>query len=268
MLADPYALFNQARAAVTRQALPPYIAFTEQNLGSSKFTTNREQVRVLVRTSDGHACVKSLINRDGTIATQGPRVVEDGDYVALTDIYRVGDFPLADFGMRYGVPARPGIFDAPGTPEPGPSEPFIKVIGEVSSRNRFYEITNRGEETIDGRDVIHLSLRPVRDPGHHVLRELWLDSKSLLPQRYVAERFVGDTIPFRYLVTVQTQVVSGHLVNVASDGHYNVNRALIIHITGEGKWTISNVKFPASEPSWLFDARTFTAHAGDPLPDF
>jgi hypothetical protein len=74
-------------------------------------------------------------------------------------------------------------------------------------------------------------------------------------------------IAFRYLITVDTALIDGRLVNVAASGHFDVHRALIINYSGEGRWSISDVRFPTNPPPWLFDADRYREHLGDPVPD-
>ena len=170
-----------------------------------------------------------------------------------SSIYRVGDFPLADFGLRIGPQTRPGIFEDTSSPEPEPSD-APRPIASVHVVDIPYKLTDLGNTTIAGHAVYHLGMTPVRDPGHHVLRQMWIDAATALPVRYVAERFVdAGLFRFRYLVTVNTSVIDGHLVNLDADGRFDVHRAFLIHYTGEGRWSISNVSFPSSEPPSLFE---------------
>jgi hypothetical protein len=62
--------------------------------------------------------------------------------------------------------------------------------------------------------------------------------------------------------------VGGHLVNTDADGHFNVNRALILHYSGEGRWAVSDVSFPTAPPGWLFDPNLYAQHKGQPIPPF
>ena len=128
-------------------------------------------------------------------------------------------------------------------------------------------MTDYGDATLAGRTVYHLGLQPLRDPGHHVLRELWVDPQTSLPLRYVAERFVAMAgLPFRYLVTVDTATIDGHLVNIEADGRFDVHRAIVIHYSGEGHWKIADVAFPALVPDWAFDPKRYGTHGGENVP--
>ncbi len=49
-------------------------------------------------------------------------------------------------------------------------------------------------------------------------------------------------------------------------GHFDVPRARVIHYSGDGRWTISDVTFPTNPPAWLFDPDRYRDHGNDPLP--
>jgi hypothetical protein len=262
---DATSIYERARSAVGALALPPYVAFTEQDLSTGRDGLLQERVRIVVRTSDGHAVVRRLRDYNGDPVSEPPRVVTTALY-PVTIIYRVGDFPLADFGMRRTT-TRPGIFEASGTPEPAATGEELRTLTKVTVSDLAYRLTDLGDETLGARSVYHLGLEPLRDPGHHVLRELWIDRETSLPVRYVAERFVGMAgLPFRYLVTVDAAMYDGHLVNVEADGRFDVHRALVIHYAGEGHWKIADVDFPQSVPDWAFDPKQFAEHTGEDVP--
>jgi hypothetical protein len=249
---DAKAIYLKTVAAVNALALPQYVEFTSQNDSDVQNTPVQDQLRIVMRVSDGFAFVETLRNREGQPATlASAQVVTDGRFPS--SIYRLGDFPLADFGLRLGPQTRPGIFEDTGTPEPEPSG-APRSIASVKVIDIPYALVDLGDESVNGHLSYHLGMTPLRDPGHHVLRQMWVDKTTFLPLRYVAERFVDATaFKFRYLVTVNTALVAGHLVNVDADGHFDVHRALFFRYAGEGRWTIAGVSFPRSEPDWMFN---------------
>ena len=262
-------LYVKMRAAVNLLPVPAYVAFTMQDASTRKNTVLQERLRIVVRASDGHAWVRMLKNATGDVVHIPPQVVTTPIYPGVF-IERPGDFPLADFGLRPRRSGRPELFEASGTPEPEPSAGTAgpQSIGSVRTYNLSYEISDLGDTTIGDVPVHHLGLTPRRDPGHNVLREVWVDQSTFIPKRYVAERFVENgPIAFRYLITVDTALIDGRLVNVAAAGHFDVHRALIINYSGEGRWSISDVTFPADPPPWLFDPDRYSDHRGDPTPD-
>ncbi len=261
--------YVKMRAAVNALPAPAYVAFTMQDASSRKNTLIQERIRIVVRCADGHAWVRMLKNANGDVVHIPPQVVTTPLYPGVL-IERVGDFPLADFGIRPRRSARPEMFEAAGTPEPEPTEASAgpQVIGSTRAYNLSYRIADLGDATIGDVPVYHLGLTPIRDPGHNVLRQVWIDKSTLLPKRYVAERFVdAGPLTFRYLITVDTALIGGHLVNVDAAGHFDVHRAFIINYSGDGRWSISDVTFPADPPPWLFDPELYRDHRNDPVPD-
>jgi len=249
---DAKAIYLKTVAAVNALPLAPYVEFTYEDHSTAEDEPFDESLHVVIRTSDGFASVEKLRSPQGRPESPAPpELVTNG--IFPSSIYRLGDFPLADFGLRTGPQSRPGIFEDTTTPEPAPSgEP--RLIGSVHAINIPYRLVDRGEVTVNGQPVYHLGLTPLRDPGHHVLREMWIDEASFLPVRYVADRFVDvGVFTFRYLVTVNTSLIAGHLVNVDADGHFSVHRPSDADYAGEGRWSISDVSFPTSEPATLFE---------------
>ncbi|HEV2737490.1 MAG TPA: hypothetical protein VGU66_02825 [Candidatus Elarobacter sp.] len=260
-------IYVKMRAAVNALPVPAYIAFTVQESSTRKSGLIADRLRIVERVSDAHAWVRTIRNMHGDAVHVEPQVVT-GNLFPNTLIERVGEFPLADFGLRPRRAGRTGIFEAPGTPEPTPSAGPLRAIGSVTGYNLSYRIADLGDTELGGAPVHHLGLFPYRDPGHNVLREVWIDASTFIPKRYVAERFVENGgLSFRYLITVDTAVIDGHLVNVGAAGHFELHRALIINVTGDGRWAISDVTFPADPPAWLFDPDRYKDHKGEPVPD-
>jgi len=257
---DAKTIYLKTVAAVNALPLPPYVAFTSQNDSEVGNTPIGDRLRVIMRTSDGDALVEPLRAMNGTPTPLAPtQLVTNGHFPS--SIYRLGDFPLADFGLRLGPRTRPGIFEDSGTPEPDPAS-GLQQIAAVHVLDIPYTVVYLGENTVAGRAAYHLGLTPVRDPGHHVLREMWVDETSFLPVRYVAERFVdAELFKFRYFVGIDTALVDGHLVNIDAEGKFDVHRIAGIHYFGEGNWTISDVSFPSSEPDFLFPASPYSSPA-------
>ncbi len=262
---SPVQIFWRAQAAINRLAQPAYIAFTFENQGDN-FTNDRQSViptrellRVLVRVSDGFAVITALKDQLGEDISH-PRafvVTTTNDYFSVSNVLRLGDFPLADFGLRYGTPSRAGFFE-PSTPLPSTS-PLRTIATVFAFEPPPYQITDLGDTIVGGRPSYHLALVPIRDPTRNVLREMWIDKTTFLPTRCVAVRTVIDPFEyFTYLVTVDNVEIDGRMVNVSAVGHSK---------NGLGKWEISDVSFPASEPDWVFDRAQWTHHFGEQIPN-
>jgi hypothetical protein len=265
---SPVQIYWRAQAAVNRLAQPPYIAFTFENQGYLFANDTAEQrsvvpthefLRAVVRVADGSAVITALKNFAGQdISRPRPFVINTtSDYFAVSNIFRLGDFPLADFGLRYGTPSRPGFFEPAGPL--ATASPLHVIATVVAFEPPPYKIVNLGDATVGGQPVYHLGLDPLREPSHNVLRQMWIDKTTFLPVRYVALRTV--IIPdeyLKYLVTVDSAVIDEHIVNVGASGNSSI---------GLGKWHVSDVSFPASEPDWVFDRAQWARHDGEVIPN-
>lgn len=266
----PVQVYWRAESAVNR--LPPqptYIAFTFENRGAayvgpynspSRYLENSgELLRVLVRTSDGRAAVCAFKNQRGWELPQPivGIVTDRVGWLAVTNIMRLGDFPLADFGLRYDTDSRPNFFEAN---TPSQQAWPIPVIGRVVAfAPPPYRIVNLGDTTMNDHPAYHFGLDPIRNPERNVLRQIWIDKATFLPVRYVALRTVLDVpVPFTYAITVDSEEIDGHLVNVDADGSSE---------DGLGRWRISEISFPDTEPGWVFDPVQWPRHNGEQIPN-
>ncbi|HEY3675138.1 MAG TPA: hypothetical protein VGK84_04035 [Candidatus Tumulicola sp.] len=250
---------------------PPYIVFTFENQGAVGDQPVHELLRVLVRTDDGVAVMTVIRDfRGNTLSTPRATVVSKKlDFLNVSNVLRLGDFPLADFGLRYVRPARPDFFDSDPTAATGAATaataatPNLKVIATVGAgAGQQYHVADPGIVEIDGKPAYHFAVTPVRNSKHNTLREIWIDTTTNLPVRYIAQRFIenypGDD--YSYYIAVDAREIDGHLVNVDADGS-SLLRGLL------GKWQISDVSFPASEPDWVFDRDQWKLHIGEPIPN-
>lgn len=262
---SPVHIYWRVQAAVNRLPAPAYIAFTFENEGytfMNQHTTiapRGELLRVLVRASDGFAVVvafKDMAGRDISHKMAGVVTTPNG-WSIVSNVVRLGDFPLADFGLRYGMPPRPGFFEPA---EPAPKASPLRVIADVVAfEPPPYRLVDLGDTTINDRPVYHLGLDPIGDPAHKILRQMWIDKTTFLPVRYVVVRTVeAPAQEYTYLVTVDSAAIDGRLVNVDADGE---NRL------GRGKWRVFQISFPDSEPDWVFDAAQWPCHNGEQIPN-
>jgi hypothetical protein len=265
MALSPVQIYSQAQAAVNRLPQPAYIAFSFENEGytfmqhHTTIAPRGELLRVLVRASDGAAAVvafKDMAGEDIPHKLAGV-VTTPNAWLMVTNVERLGDFPLADFGVRYGAPSRPSFFEPA---EPAPQASPLRVIADVVAvAPPPYRIVDLGDTTIDARPVYHLGLDPIRDPPHNLLRQMWIDKTTFLPVRYVAVRTVeSPSQDYSYPVTVDSAEVDGCLVNVDADGESRVGRA---------KWRVFAISFPDSEPDWVFDPAQWPRHNGEQIPN-
>lgn len=209
------------------------------------------------------------------------------------DWYRSSDH--ASFSRRYsqlgdvGPPffQRP-IFNAatdPGPPtadvfEPAPAHTYAPdfvptpeaslppVIATVTVRGEFdYRVTSVQREG----DELHLIIVPRRDPERNRLRQLWVDAKTLDIRKLVStdKLFIPGENPYPVLFTVDFTMYEG--IPIITKIHGVVYGGY----DGDGQtvdYTFTNVVFPASLPSWYFNAREYAQNqsswpGGDDTPD-
>ncbi len=105
--------------------------------------------------------------------------------------------PRFSFGLERPVRVRPEAID--GSP--------LAVIGTVTATAKTYAIqildTEKGS---DGAGIVHLGLRPRRDPRSNRLRELWVDASTDRPVRaIVAGNFTeGPSLGVNWSIAFQT----------------------------------------------------------------
>lgn len=106
-----------------------------------------------------------------------------------------------------------------GSPDPD----SLRVIGSVIARQRTYHIVYAGAHHIAEADLAHLTLQPVRDPGHNRLREMWLDPQSCLPVRVrVAGNFTtGPATAVPWTITYRNVDGSTYLETESADAPIN-----------------------------------------------
>jgi hypothetical protein len=147
------------------------------------------------------------------------------------------------------------------TPEPSAGAD-LKTIGTISVRSRPYAVALAGDETVDGKTVAHLTLRPYGDPSKHILRDLWIDRATLGVVRLRGEAWA-----------------KAHLVRIAFDAYYDdsATEQTLRRITGYGKaqllfvkvgadfaFSLDDFAYPNAIPDWVFDRTAFLAHGGPP----
>lgn len=265
----PVQVYEAAVAAVDRTPPPAYVGFTfvdhstQHNSYGHSFP-GLETVRVLVRTSDGRAIVFGIKNQDGSYSrpvTMRQMAVGDQLAESWTAPRDFELFPTADPGLASTPPSAEDFF-SPQTS--GAAPPTIATV--VAHGSLPYDVTDLGDTQIDSRDVYHLGLTPKREGSRFRLRELWIDKTTMLPVRYVVMRFVPyDYVPFTYPVTVDTEVLDGHWINVQLSGHFSRLGANNATVSGDSQWGISDIVFPPSEPDWVFDIKAWNAHKGEPI---
>ena len=115
-------------------------------------------------------------------------------------------------------------------------------------------------------NLVHLMLRPVRDPERNRLREVYADKSTYEVTRLIAhDRLYAN----REIVDTTFDIHIGTLERdpVVTSIHGEVGKAANgTEYVGDGKtvdYTFTKIAFPAAMPEWYFNARTYAAHQSD-----
>jgi hypothetical protein len=254
-------IYDKTRAAVAAEPRPAYIAFTADFTFDRKGKVENGHERILVRARDGHALVRQVPDSPRDRVDQTPRVVTRG----ATDDPSVA-MPLATFGLRPRTTAATEFMESSASPQPdvagGP-----KVVGSVRAVDRIYTVTLAGDAEVAGHTCYHLVLVPNRDPQAHIIRELYVDKTSFIPQRYVIEVYaIAGPLKKSLFITCDASVVGDYTILTRAETSFTF-RALFFSYGGTGRYIVHDVSFPQTLPDWLFDPDAFAQHKGDPIPD-
>jgi hypothetical protein len=147
-------------------------------------------------------------------------------------------------------------------PTPEPSAEPLKTIGSVVAIGESdYDVPKMDVEG----ELLHLTLKPRRDPERNVLREIWIDKHSYELRKIIAhDRLFTDdqgTFPVTFTYTLgylQGTLVITHLHGIVEprlerDGTQTV-------YDGDGRtvdFDFKDIAFPSSLPAWYFDPRQY-----------
>ena len=147
-------------------------------------------------------------------------------------------------------------------PTPEPSLEPLKTIGSVVAVGESdYDVPKM---EVEG-ELLHLTLKPRRDPERNVLREIWIDKHSYELRKIIAhDRLFTDdqgTFPVTFTYTLgylQGTLVITHLHGLVEprlekDGTQTV-------YDGDGRtvdFDFKDISVPGSLPGWYFDPRQY-----------
>jgi hypothetical protein len=202
---------------------------------------------IWVRNTDRAALSRRVYRDDyrGPLTFERPAFNEDRDPGP----------PTAD--LFEPAPLHPHPIEFVPTPEPQHTQ--LPIIGSVATAGEYeYNV----QSIVHEGDLLHLTLAPIRDPMRNRLRELWVDKNYELKKLVATDRLFDETNKriFGVIFTVTMGVVEGHPVvtdihGVVGDGYEDDGK--------EVDFTFRDITFPATLPSWYFDAHTYAAHGND-----
>jgi len=153
-------------------------------------------------------------------------------------------------------------------PTPEPSGEPLKTIGSVIAIGESdYDVPQMTVE----RNLLHLVLKPRRDPERNVLRQIWVDKNSYELRRIIAHDrlFAGDEgiypVTFTYtLGYLRGQLVVTHLHGIV-EPRVESNGTQTVY-GGDGAtvdFEFEDITFPNSLPEWYFNPREYAQHLAE-----
>lgn len=193
---DPWALFLRARSAVTSAAYPWRLDYTIAITGLDGAKRVSDHYRASCDPTDGSIKLFPISDEQLAAPPPVPHGVNVKFNIGICFFLCTGvslpmghpapyqDLlgephiaPIYMFGLRYGR--------VPYNVKPVGVETALPVIATVSTRERNYDVSFLGMETVDGVDTYHLGLKPLRKPKDNRLRELWIGTTDYLPRKAV-----------------------------------------------------------------------------------
>jgi len=190
---------------------PRYVVYIIDVQSTAYGRHYHEGYRAMLRTHDGALVVKDT----PLYTTNQPPNPYGFSFFGLNRECKPSDH----IDPPFGVPWMSAIFDfdlARGpTPrqygqQPNPGETEPPVLGRVAVTGGDYDVTLLGIENDDGADVYHLSLRPLQDPSHNRVRELWVDTKTFEVRKLVTQGIFEGGPPSTVPWTVTFIELHGH----------------------------------------------------------
>ncbi|MBV9269514.1 MAG: hypothetical protein JO165_00335 [Candidatus Eremiobacteraeota bacterium] len=239
----------------THRPPPPYITYELERKQNTEYGypdyPNSYTSHYWCRSLD-RACLKRRVFRDDTYGDLS------FERAAFNEPWDPGP-PTAD--VFEPAPVHPHTMAFVPTPEPsyGP-EPVIATVRAIGEFD--YTVTNVSLEA----GLLHLSVRPRRDPDRNRLREIYADAKTFELRKIVAtdKLFVSGDDAGKGVYGVLFTVSFGELrgVPILTDIHGVVGD----NYSGDGQiidYHFRDVKFPSALPEWYFDARSYRQHVAD-----
>jgi hypothetical protein len=221
-------LFLRAQATWSRRTTPRFESFVLRCASTflEPHCPPGADVEFIVRLSDGRTYAQTVAAGDAT-----PLTLMRGGYITGP--------AGAPLGFYRHLPE-------PDTPQPVPPPNLavdpLRTIATVTAVDVAYHITLVGSETIDGIDISHLALDPVRDPVAYPLRDLWIarDEDEVVRLTY-ALPFKGSIALITYDFALVGKPPVWSIVRIAASA---------------GRETISEelreIAFPSDEPQSYF----------------
>jgi hypothetical protein len=253
---DANAIYDRARAAANAGRLPPFLSYETDATFARKGKIKAERYRVVLRTADGKSYVTPVPDSPRDRLDTRPRVQDAPPYLSPFNTFGLIERKAGEKSSRSEAPGTPVL----GEPPPAPAASGPPVIGSVTVTARPYEISLLGIEALGGRNVYHLALRPLRDPVHRRLRELFVATDTYRLERAVIQAYgAAGPLHTRPLVTIDYAPAGDAqaIVRISVDVTL---RAFFFAYGGHGEYRAENLATPEEAPDWMFDAALLAEH--------
>lgn len=127
--------------------------------------------------------------------------------------------PIYNFGLS-SVPRHSSDYSEPSD---------LKTIADVRSSNADYSVVMSGIEAVNGEEIYHLQLAPLRSPQQYRIRDLWVDAKTGATLKMtVATNFQAPkALNGPWTITYQTVGGLQYLSSERADGSINLNGRIL-----------------------------------------
>jgi hypothetical protein len=247
---DAIAIFDRARTTVAARRIPPFIAYTQYAAFTRRGKLQAQRAHVVVRMADGKANITPIPDSPADQLDARP-IVRDRPLVS----------PTTTFGLvKPRAGEAPSAYESASTAAPAPEPNAPPVIGRVAATTRDYVPTFIDTEPLGDACVYHLKLAPRFDPQHHPIRDLYVDTTTFDPRRIAIEVWaaVGPVRSRPTVVADFTPVDGTWIISHASMDF--VLRLAFLSYGGSAEFRTSDIRFPATEPDWMFDAKALADH--------
>ncbi len=241
MIDVAYAMFLQARSAVTSARYPSRLAYRIDVTGLDGSVPADDHYRAACDPGTGDVRVFPISDEQLAAPPPVPRGINFKFTIALcvggcagvvipigrpeksSDLFGV---PLLDptymFGLRYRSSSQTGDAAA--------AESALPVIAVVSSGAPEYRVTLIDAADIDGTATYHLRLVPLRRPRENRLRELWIGTRDALPRKAIVSGNFRDRPLIDVPWTIDFTVIDGapYLVRETADAKLYLDHRRVV----------------------------------------
>ena len=233
----PEQMFSRAQQAWSARPAPRYESFDLACSVVAQGCADPDVVRFVMRLSDGKTYATFVSAKDGSA-----RVWFSGGKVTGPS--------YTPFGFYRRIGSSTVNVSPPSNLAPDPFATPLPTIATVTAIVHAYDVTDAGEEAVNGFACRHLALTPIDAPDRYPLRDLWVRESDyqIVRLNYVRPRDGSYAIVTYTFAPVGPDAV-WTVVHV--DAAVPI-RTLFWGHTDHASFDLKNISFPATEPDQDF----------------